>query len=83
MNLEKETAILKELQHTNVVQCYGVVWEPPNLGIAMPLALHGTLSTFIGQHDVQWAMKVKIDNNQCVLFALSRMIDNSYFIPFS
>jgi len=61
VNLEKEAAMLTELRHPNVVQFSGVVWEPPNLGIAMPLALHGSLSAFIGQHDVHWPMKVRIE----------------------
>ena len=43
--------ILYNLRHQNIVQFSGVLWSPPDFGIAMPLIPHGSLSAFIGQYE--------------------------------
>ena len=75
LNLQKEAAILTQLRHTNVIQFSGVLWEPPLLGIAMPLARHGSLSQFVGQYDIKWPMKVW--NDYIIILCISKISNHA------
>ena len=58
--LKEEAVVLYNLRHSNIVQFSGVLWSPPDFGIAMPLVPYGSLDIFLGQYDLSSLIKVII-----------------------
>jgi serine/threonine protein kinase len=61
--LRKEALLLSNLRHLNIILFNGVIWEPPDFGIAMPLVPHGSLDSFIDTYEnlIEWPAKVSRD----------------------
>jgi hypothetical protein len=58
--LKEEAMTLNNLRHNNIIQFSGVLWSPPDFGIAMPLMPYGSLSGFLAKYDVSWLAKVNV-----------------------
>ena len=61
--LKEEAMVLYNLRHKNIIQFTGVLWCPPDFGIAMPLVPLGTLAHFLAQYDAGWLAKVNYDTS--------------------
>ena len=60
MKLREEAGMLCNLRHDNIIQFVGLLWSPPDFGVAMSLAEHGSLSTVIDTHSVPWTLRVNL-----------------------
>ena len=49
---------MSNLRHNNIGQFSGVVWDPPDFGLAMPLVHHGSLDSFTKKYHTVWQVKV-------------------------
>ena len=58
--LKEEAMVLYNLRHTNIVPFSGVLWSPPDFGIAMPLMPYGSFNKFLNKYEVSWMAKVTI-----------------------
>jgi serine/threonine protein kinase len=56
--LKREACLLYDLRHPNIIQFTGVLWTPPEFGLAMPLVAHGSLDKFIEEYETGPLVKV-------------------------
>ena len=57
--MQKEANLLAALRHGNIVPCLGIVWSPNLYGIAMGLAVYGSLQSFCSDHKISHKLKVR------------------------